>query len=406
MNVPFDRLYTFLQSVCNHDDVLIYRWNPPGSRKLEHCTPLIPRPKKLQDRWTSRYLVCHDQEPLCFDSWPRPSMAQPDVNVPYSCLMSVLRTDWTVWDKVMLCHSELNSTELTKFEQDGAIGVFWWSHAIIARDWFRYAKIDSALQQATYPQKLFLIYNRAWSGSREYRLRFMDRVICTQLLKHCKTSMNFVDQVHYSQHKFANPKLAVHRLDFEHHLEKNNVPSSASADYCSLDYQNCAIEIVLETLFDDNRIYLTEKVLRPIACRQPFMVLAPQHTLKFLRSRGFRTFEHLWDESYDDLADPVARMEAVLHNMQQIADLSASKLELLLAQCQDIVDHNHHWFFSEQFSENVVSEFKNNFDCALQQMQKHCQAVHLKKFVSRGLSKVSPADIESVWHWLQQQNNK
>jgi len=402
MNVPFDRLYTFLQDVSNQDDVLIYRWLPAGSRKLEHCLPLIPRPDSILQRYTARYMVCHDQEPLCFDDWPRPNMAQSGVLVPYSCLMSVLRTDWTVWDRVLLCHSEVNSVELTKFEKDGAIGVFWWSHALIARDWFRYAQIDARLSQPRQPKKLFLIYNRAWSGSREYRLSFMDRVISSGLVAHSVTAMNFVDQVHYSQHQFKNPALAVHRTDFEQHVGANDFDSTASADYCGQDYHDTAVEIVLETLFDDARIHLTEKILRPIACQQPFMVLAPQHTLKFLRQRGFKTFGHVWDEGYDSLADPVDRMNAVLANMKKIAALDPQQLKIMLDQCRDVVTHNHAWFFSRAFFDSVVQEFKDNFDNACEILQQHCQAAHLKKFVSLGLSQIAAQDLDSVWHWLDQ----
>lgn len=406
MMIPFDRLYTFLQAVSNQDDILIYRWNPAGSRKLEDCVPLLPRPDSVLKRYTAKYLVCHDQEPLCFDDWPEPQLRQPGVAAPYSCLMSALRTDWTVWDRVLLCHSELNSAELEKFEQDGAIGVYWWSHAMIARDWFRYAEHDPVLSRPRAPQQLFLIYNRAWSGSREYRLRFMHQLIEKNLLSHCVTSMNYSDPMHYSQHQFRNTALAIDRLDFESHIAANTYPSSASADYASQDYCDTAIEIVLETLFDDARLYLTEKILRPVACRQPFMVLAPAGTLSLLRQYGFRTFNHVWDESYDSISDPVARMDAVLQNMQLMASLDVVQRQQIQQQCQATVEHNYKWFFSKEFAQNVMSEFQNNLEQAVIQCEHSCDAAHLRQFVTRGLSTVPDKDLEQVWQWLTQRQNK
>lgn len=406
MMVPFDRLYTFLQDVSNQDDILIYRWNPAGSRKLEDCTPLVPRPETVLERYTAKYLVCHDQEPLCFDDWPDPEYRQPNVDAPYSRLMTVLRTYWTVWDRVLLCHSELNSAELEKFEQNGAIGVYWWSHAMIARDWFRYAEHDPVLSRPRQQRQLFLIYNRAWSGSREYRLRFVDQLIDKNLLSHSVTSMSYSDPMHYSQHQFRNTALAIDRRDFESHVAANAHPSSASADYTSQDYCDTAIEIVLETLFDDARLYLTEKILRPMACRQPFMVLGPAGTLSLLRQYGFRTFSHVWDESYDSISDPVARMDAVLQNMQLIASLDNSQRQHIQQQCQATVEHNHKWFFSKEFAQNIVSEFQNNLAQAVVQCERSCNAAHLRQFVARGLSTVPNTDLEQVWQWLAQRQNK
>jgi hypothetical protein len=402
MSVPFDRLYTFLRDVSDHDDILIYRWHPAGSRKLEDCAPLVPRPESILDRYTAKYLVCHDQEPLRFNDWPNPEFQQPGVDAPYSKLMTVLRTYWTVWDRVLLCHSELNSQELQKFEQDGAIGVYWWSHAMIARDWFRYAEHDRSLLRPRHIQQPFLIYNRAWSGTREYRLTFMDQLITQGLLPHCKTSMSFEDNVHYSAHSFQNPALAVQRKDFESHITQNIHPSTASADYCSTDYENTAVEIVLETLFDDARLHLTEKILRPIACSQPFMTLAPAGTLKLLQRYGFKTFADVWDESYDCITDPVQRMQAVLKNMKHIASLDQSQLIQLRQRCQAAVEHNQQWFFSSQFFHNIVQEFQTNLAQACDQLSQQCKAAHLKQFVNRGLSAVPQQDLDAVWQWLNQ----
>lgn len=401
MSVPFDRLYTFLRDVSDHD-VLIYRWNPAGSRNLEHCLPLTPRPNTTLERYTAHYLVCHDQEPLRFADWPDPEYRQPGVAEHYSRLMTVLRTDWTVWDRVLLCHSELNSSELIKFEQDGAIGVYWWSHAMIARDWFRYAQHDPALYCARQPTHPFLIYNRAWSGSREYRLTFADQLIRQALVSQCKTTMSFVDGQHYGQHEFKNPALSIDRKDFEKHFVPNSVDSAASADYQTSDYTQTAFEIVLETLFDDTRLHLTEKTLRPIACGQPFMLLAPAGSLALLRQYGFQTFDHVWSEQYDNIADPVQRMNVVLDNMRWIAGLSSQRQQQLRAQCQAAVDHNRRWFFSAEFENTIVQEFKSNLDHAVSQLEQHCSAAHLKQFVAQGLGS---QDLTQIWHWLQQRTN-
>jgi hypothetical protein len=56
--------------------------------------------------------------------------------------MIILRVNYSL---ITLSHSEKNSQELELYEQNDFIGVYYWSHALIARDWFRYAKLDPLL---------------------------------------------------------------------------------------------------------------------------------------------------------------------------------------------------------------------------------------------------------------------
>ena len=44
MSVPLDRLYHYLADVVNHD-LVIYRWAPHGSRKLEDLQHLTKYPE-------------------------------------------------------------------------------------------------------------------------------------------------------------------------------------------------------------------------------------------------------------------------------------------------------------------------------------------------------------------------
>ena len=77
-----------------------------------------------------------------------------------------------IYDKCILLHSEQRSTDVQKYQDSHFIPVYYWAHAIIALDWFRFAK-HVVITPANL-QKQFLIYNRAWAGSREYRLKFVE----------------------------------------------------------------------------------------------------------------------------------------------------------------------------------------------------------------------------------------
>jgi hypothetical protein len=245
------------------------------------------------------------------------------------------------------------------YEKSDYIGVYWWSHAMIARDWFRYAEHDIDLSQKQLTSD-FLIYNRAWSGTREYRLKFAELIVQKNLKDHCNMRFNpYDDGKHYSQHQHHNSVFQTHTI-FENYFELNTYDASASADYVASDYFSTGLEVVLETLFDDDRWHLTEKILRPISCGQPFMLAATAGSLEYLCNYGFKTFAPIIDETYDTIQDPVARLEAITSEMQRIAYLPTQEKQILFDQLHEIAQHNRQWFFSTEFQNSIIQELKNN----------------------------------------------
>jgi hypothetical protein len=365
MNIPLDRLYNFLQDICNQD-VLIYRFLPHGSRKIEDCKPLYDYVGNQKFEILKKIkMICHDQEPLNYKDYSNRIVAHWEIpKTPYPVLNIIspmLETNYH--DFVLLLHSEQQSHDVKWFEQHGSVAVYWWSHAAIALDWFRYAKVDPLLTESKIVQKDFLIYNRAWSGSREYRLKFVELVLDHNLQDHCQLTFNPTDNgTNWTQHKFANQALAPTRTDLDRYFQLSTVDATASADYVGTDYSQTGIEVVLETIFDDTKWHLTEKTLRPIACGQPFILVSTPGILQYLKSYGFQTFGDYIDESYDNIQDPVARLQAVVKLMQSLAQLLPEEKQQLYANLAAICRHNKQRFFSEEFAHLVIDEFKTNFN--------------------------------------------
>jgi hypothetical protein len=416
MSIPLDRLYNFLHDISNHDinnNIIIYRWTPHGSRKKEDCKPLINVAHSTFQQRTKMPIVCHDQEPLQFDDFGVSTVGHFDITgVPFSQLRNLIQSPWMLHDRIMLCHSELNSKELQKFEQHGVVGVYYWSHALIALDWFRYAAFDPNLKKSKKLKNLFLVYNRAWSGSREYRLKFTEMILENNLVDCCAMRFNPTESdLHYFFHIYRNPRLQVKHKNaykIEQHFPINDAPSHASADYESSDYQTTGIEVVLETLFDDSRWHLTEKTLRPIACAQPFILTATPSSLEYLRSYGFQTFDSVWDESYDKIIDPVARLEAIVKLMKDLE--RRSHCEDILSKVQHICAHNQRWFFSAEFHHRVISEYQTNLDQAVKIMGQHANGTFWKAYMRDRASlddlTEKREDVVKIWRWLQDQKAK
>jgi hypothetical protein len=246
--------------------------------------------------------------------------------------------------------------------------VYWWSHAVIALDWFRYAR---HVKLKKHTKKTFLVYNRAWSGTREYRLRFAELLIQLNLQDSCQTSVNPVEPelgIHYDRHKFKNPAWCPQTV-LEDYFPINGMPSHYSADFDVNDYNATDVEVVLETLFDDSRLHLTEKSLRPIALGQPFILAATAGSLEYLHSYGFKTFGNVWDESYDVIKDPGQRLYAITDLMAQIASWDVTTRERKLAEAQVIAEHNREHFFRQEFFNQVIDELTDNLTTALAEVE-------------------------------------
>ena len=396
MSVPLDRLYNFIHDLCNHD-IIIYRFYPHGSKKITDCRPLLTMNLAKVQEYTSMRMVCHDQEPLNLSFY----------NYGLTRVMHrLVQKKILLYDKVLLLHSEKNSNVLEHFEHDDAIGVYWWSHAIIARDWFRYATVDLMLNNFHKIKYDFLVYNRAWGGSREYRLRFSELIVDSDLSSNCY--MNFsptdLDQ-DYRAHKFSNPNLTIKRNDLEQYFRPSTASSCYSADYDSADYNQCAVEIVLETLFDDSRWHLTEKSLRPIACGKPFILASTPGSLEYLKSYGFKTFSPWIDESYDTVQDPNLRLQAIANSMQKFSLQTLEEKQNALAEMQTICAYNKNRFFSTEFMQQVLDEFCNNLEQGVLKLQNYKGKNFTRLMKSYGSTEKCKAqfsrqDLVEIWTWL------
>jgi len=373
MSIPLDQLYHYIDQCAQKsygDLVIIYRFYPYGSKDLRDLNFLNDH--QIQDILLCPHIFCNDQEPLDFERYEHETVLDPETLAVAKSINNnkINLRDYpaNVWDRALLLHSEQRSADLIQYQDNGFIPVYYWSHAVIAQDWFRFARHTTFCKNI---KKTFLIYNRAWSGTREYRLKFSEHLIQLDLVDVCQTTVNPIEPelgIHYELHRFTNPTWRPVRV-IENHLPVSDAHSYYSATFAAEDYNSTDIEIVLETLFDDARLHLTEKSLRPIACGQPFIIAGTSGSLEYLRRYGFKTFMHLWDERYDQIEDAQARLMTIAHLMRQIANWPSELREQKMVQAREIAEYNRQHFFSDEFLQLVTDELQNNLDHAFAQLQ-------------------------------------
>ncbi len=240
----------------------------------------------------------------------------------------------------IIVHSELNSSDIEYLKNSGYIPAYCFYHGLIARDWFRHWKHHGSITFSKTPQYRFLLYARDFTGTRAYRKKLVQHLTPLR------------DNILYNAWQ-----------------KTYMVDSSYSAKIDIEDSQKAGIHLVAETLFDHDKIYLTEKVFKPMVMKQPFLVFSAPHTLATLRRYGFETFHSIWDESYDEVMDHDLRFQMIMQLIHWLNDLDAQRFAEVMKKCEQITQHNHRRFFSEQFEHQMLVELDHNVRSAIDQQK-------------------------------------
>jgi len=247
--------------------------------------------------------------------------------------------------------------------------LYYFFHGFAALDWYRgfyalnYNK--QVVQQYKYD---YVTFNRLVSNDRSYRCYFVSRLAEELLLEHGQVSFGLPTEQATWQEEITDvdTKLSQHAIDhIKLHLpsrpliiDNEQVPGWASADIprCIND---SLWHIVTETVFYYDKLHLTEKIFKPIAIKQPFMLIAAPGNLAYLKSYGFKTFDCVIDESYDQIQDPDARIDAVVDQLKWYCALPLDKKQEIIVKIESIVEYNFHHFYGE-FKHIITSELLDN----------------------------------------------
>jgi hypothetical protein len=112
-------------------------------------------------------------------------------------------------------------------------------------------------------------------------------------------------------------------------------------------YMDSYCQIVLESQFDVDQsggAFVTEKTFKPIKHGQLFFVAGGAGSLQVLRDLGYRTFDHLLDNSYDTITNHTQRWQ----RLQQSIAAARPKLPELFAAAQADIEHNQQLFVANK----------------------------------------------------------
>lgn len=345
-----DNFYEFFKSYYGWKKAGMTPWMSPtyGSKNLFDMRPSIENRLYMALPETefqiNDALILHDQEPFavsdCLHIY-RHSLLENKKDPSYQHMtdQELFLQRWVSCSWPIFCHSEINSSDIEWIEKIGCVPCYYFWHALIARDWFRHWKHRGDMQNNAKWKQRFLLYIRDCSGTRTYRSQVKNMLY------------DIKDQVD---------------TDWDN---TRNITADFSAKISVEDAQNTAIHLVSETVFHESKIHVTEKTFKPIVMKQPFIVFSGPGTLQYLKSYGFRTFDCIWDESYDLEQDHDTRLEKIINIIKDLSRKSDKEFENIIDKCREIVDHNHRHFFSDVFEDMLLDELHSNMKKAIKEQQ-------------------------------------
>jgi hypothetical protein len=269
-----------------------------------------------------------------------------------------------------LMTSERDSENVAKVcEQFGWKPLYYFFHGWAALDWYRGYDKTFLIKPIDQRQitRTFVAPNRIIAGERQHRLEVLYHIFRNGMLdnhiscpKTCPAeNISIVDAVKPLITKypdiesvFANAPLP---LNF---AGETNHPMHSC--WLSL-FDQCAeslLYLVTETVATGRRHHITEKTFKPIAMGMPFGIVGTKHSLKYLRSYGFRTFEGIWDESYDQAEDDV-RIKRIASLLRSLDELPPAAKQDLFEQAQEVIEHNWNHFYGGDFEAILWQELKD-----------------------------------------------
>lgn len=86
--------------------------------------------------------------------------------------------------------------------------------------------------------------------------------------------------------------------------------------------------------------FITEKTFRQFLNGHPMLWLATPYTIKILKHLGFKTFDTVWPEDYDEIMDPRKRLARVITILEELCDKSINEWRVINNKLKPILEHN------------------------------------------------------------------
>lgn len=320
-NVVIIELYTFIKSHTGLNEML-------------------ETVKRIKNNWIIDYW-CFDYSAECWEAVLVNDTFEDIFKIFQEKVVNPLISLGINTQAIHMIHGDLHITQkyMSSEYKRGSVG----SVAGIARFFNLYHKQFSRIEPipANVPPRNYVSFNRR-------------RTLFRQRLWEHLSKNNLLDKG-YSTFRFENYSNLSYDLDVEYENKDHVLTENILSGF----YKVCNYEIVVETVSDSNndKLFITEKTIRPLAHGVPFILYAAPHTLHTLHSYGFKTYSDLWDESYDSIQDNDQRFNCITNLINK---LTPDFFEQHRPQLNEIGQHN-----SKRFLEIASQDYRDAWYIAI-----------------------------------------
>ena len=239
----------------------------------------------------------------------------------------------------------------------------------VAERWVSFSRSNmlDTLQLKEYPKK-FLSLNRRWRGCK---LALIANLKIRHLLDHGFVSLQTFEGKTWEnswEYLMQLQDAATEELFEQSKNEIINLPNLILDELNPEDmnpvtntldhfYLNSYFSIVGGSGFYEKEIPnvagLCEKTFKAIQKKHPFILMQPVKNLPLLHNMGYKTFDGLIDESYDNEYDDNKRMLMIVNEVERLCNLNQAELETFLIEAKKIVDHNYKNLYYRAFLPRV-----------------------------------------------------
>ena len=198
--------------------------------------------------------------------------------------------------------------------------------------WMRKQHSDNKLEcKHTQKPYQYLYLNKF---PRRHRVQLWEQLQEKQLLKNSLTSfIGLPDPV---------------RLNSEYELpevDPSNYPlRGKDQDIYSKPYEHTACSLISETNDNNDYVFITEKLWKPIMCGHFFIVHGNYLYLQKIREMGFKTFGNYFDESYDLESKATKRIDKIVTLVESLESFNWQDAYL---SSKKIREHNYNVFWND-----------------------------------------------------------
>lgn len=162
-----------------------------------------------------------------------------------------------------------------------------------------------------------------------------------------KNKFNMVKSIFANEQDF-NPISFLKYGFLKHRIDTPSTKINATYPFSwqfSLSSKVC-FELINETSVAQNKRFITEKIFKSILSKNVFLLVGNPHSLKWLKSLGFKTFSDIINEEYDNEEIFFKRLLLLFEEVKRLCTYEVDVLFSLIKKLDDVVEHNYQHYIN------------------------------------------------------------